>query len=353
MQYRIQSKNIIKKALFIGLGSIGQRHLQNFKEIAHADINIMSYRTSNFNKLIIDGNAHTCTSIAEHYKITEFYDLNKALNHKPDIAFICNPSNLHIKTSIKLALIGTNLFIEKPLNSDTKGLNKLKNIINTNKIVTMVGYQTRFHPALIKVKSIVDKRIYGKIISAEFKWHNFLPKFHLYEDYRISYAARNDLGGGVTLGLSHELDLIQWLFGLPVEVYALSGNSALETNVDETVLAIFKFMFDNETYPVSLSLSYAQGMEHRKFSILMEKAVIECDLIKGYLRIVNHDNKGSYNMDYQGIKRNDLFKKEMKHFLTSVELKNKTDIPLEEGVKSLLMSMAILESIKTGKVRKL
>ena len=57
MQSSEKSNKIIKKALFIGLGSVGQRHLQNFKEIASADIDIIAYRTSNFNKLIVDGYA--------------------------------------------------------------------------------------------------------------------------------------------------------------------------------------------------------------------------------------------------------------------------------------------------------
>ena len=54
-------------------------------------------------------------------------------------------------------------------------------------------------------------------------------------------------------------------------------------------------------------------MEQRKYSILLQKALIECDLINGYLRIVNHDNKENYNFNYQDVKRNDLFKKEIEH----------------------------------------
>jgi len=218
----------------------------------------------------------------------------------------------------------------------------------------MVGYQSRFHPVVKEAKLIIDNKQYGEVVNAEFLWHNYLPDFHSYEDYRKSYAARSDLGGGVTFGLSHELDLIQWLFGIPLEVYALAGApSKIEVDVDDTVLALFKCNGDKGTYPVSLSLSYAQGLEQRKFCILMQEAILECDLQYRNLKVIKHNKIEVLAKEYKTVSRNDLFKFEMENFLTSVIEKKETDIPVSEGKKSLIMSLAVHKSLDTDGVVKI
>lgn len=348
------SSNLAMKALFVGLGSVGQRHLQNFKKITSADTVVLAYRTSNLNCVIQNGRALPCKSLAGYYDLIEYNNFDKALEQNPDVGFVCNPSNLHLETAIKLAKNSSHLFIEKPLATDTKDLSILENLIKKNKLITMVGFQTRFHPAAGEVKSIVDSKRYGEVVSAEFLWHTYLLEHHPYEDYRRGYAARNDLGGGVVFGLSHELDLIQWLFGVPLEVYALEGApSKLEMDVEDTVSALFKCDSGKGVFPVSLNISYAQGLEQRRFSVLMQDALLECDLQYGSLRVIKHNKEEVFRKEYGGVKRNDLFRFEMENFLAAVVEKKETDIPVSEGKKSLIMTLAIHESLSTRRVVKI
>ena len=197
------------KALFLGLGSIGQRHLQNFIELVPVKSEIIAYRsTLSSNKIIINGNSKSCESLPDYYNLIEYTNFEDVLEQRPDVSFICNPSNLHLDAAIKLAGVGSNLFIEKPVATDLNNFSVLEDLVKEKMLITFIGYQSRFHPALIKIKSIIENKEFGDIISASFLWHNYLPDFHSYEDYSNSYAARSDLGGGVTFGLSHELDLI-------------------------------------------------------------------------------------------------------------------------------------------------
>jgi len=104
------------KALFVGLGSIGQRHLRNLKKILGDSVEILAYRVLrevpmlNDQLQVVDGG-----SIKDKYDVAEFDDLDKALAQKPDIVFITNPGNLHIEVARKAAEAGCHLFIEKPL----------------------------------------------------------------------------------------------------------------------------------------------------------------------------------------------------------------------------------------------
>ena len=69
----------------------------------------------------------------------------------------------------------------------------------------------RFHPLICDLKEIISNEYYGKLISIQSKWAEFLPDWHPWEDYRISYASNKKMGGGVALTLSHDIDLAFFL----------------------------------------------------------------------------------------------------------------------------------------------
>ena len=73
----------------------------------------------------------------------------------------------------------------------------------------------RYHPHVKKIKEIIDSNLLGKAYSARFEFGSHLPFWHPWEDYRVSYASKAELGGGVINTIAHELDLIQYFFGEP------------------------------------------------------------------------------------------------------------------------------------------
>ena len=63
-----------------------------------------------------------------------------------------------------------------------------------------------------------------------------LTDWRPHQDYRNSYSAREDLGGGATLDFIHEIDLINWLFGIPESVSGiLSKTGALSIQTEDSV----------------------------------------------------------------------------------------------------------------------
>ena len=114
------------KILICGVGSIGERHIRNLLTLKYDDI--VLYRVINKPLRTINVDFPVFTS------------LEKALKEKPDIAFICNPSHLHMQTAIDCAKAGCHLFIEKPLCNNLDGINELNNIIlQKNKQVMIKG----------------------------------------------------------------------------------------------------------------------------------------------------------------------------------------------------------------------
>ncbi len=187
------------KILFLGLGSIGQRHLQNAKKIFNK-AKFFSYRKKNKN-LIIKNSVTKKKNLSKHYGIYLCKSSKEALSLKPDITFVCNPSIFHFRDSLTFANKGSNLFIEKPLYAKNNQVKKLINVIERKKIKSMIGFQLRYHPAIILTKKIIKSKKFGDIKTAYFDNLTHLPSHHPYEDYSKGYASKKNLGGGALSSL--------------------------------------------------------------------------------------------------------------------------------------------------------
>ena len=96
----------MKKILFVGLGSIGQRHLTNAMLIFY-DYEFYALRETNHIFIIKETKLIKKRSLQKEFKIKEVLKKTKdALNLKPNIVFVCNPTSKHLDTCIqRLALI--------------------------------------------------------------------------------------------------------------------------------------------------------------------------------------------------------------------------------------------------------
>ena len=120
------------KILFVGLGSIGQRHLRNINYL-YSGTNFLAYRKLN-RKLTLDNkNNLSKKDLNKKYNIKLFKNFNTALTNKPDAVFICNPTSHHMKYALLAAKKGVNVFVDKPLSNNLKNVEKLKQYIKKRK----------------------------------------------------------------------------------------------------------------------------------------------------------------------------------------------------------------------------
>ena len=105
-----------------------------------------------------------------------------------------------------------------------------------------MGCNLRFYPPFKKIKQLIDKKIVGKPISIQVETGSYLPDWHPYENYRKSYAAKKELGGGILLTAIHEIDYLYWIFGEIKEVSSITGKfSNLKINSDDLSVSLIKF----------------------------------------------------------------------------------------------------------------
>lgn len=308
------------KILFLGLGSIGQRHLINVKK-TFKNADIFAFRTASHQNIIKDTKLVKKTSLGDYYNIKNLNNYNAALRLKPDLTFICNPSSKHLGDAYNFAKIKSHLFIEKPLGDSPKLYRKLIHRVKKNKLITMIGYQTRFNPIIKYIENVIKKNRDGKIIYAEFKNLSYLPKYHIYENYKKSYASNKNLGGGVLSSQIHEVDLISHFFGLPTKTYNTRYNSgSIGIKADDNFSSIMLYKRKNYLFNLSLRLSFTQFYSERGFTICFEKKIYKVDLIKNELKIISRKNKKIIKKTFK-INRNDLFLREIQLLKKSIKYK--------------------------------
>jgi predicted dehydrogenase len=337
------------KALFVGLGSIGQRHLRNLITLA-PDIELMAVRStrsvptlSNTNQ-VVKG-----VSIKDKYQIREFETLDLALTHMPDMVFVTNPTSMHVEVALKALKSGAHVFIEKPISHNSKGVKKLLELEDSfGEERVCIGYQFRFNPALQFLESILKKQIVGNVVSVRLVNGEYMPGWHPYEDYRESYAARKELGGGALVTQIHDFDYANWLFGRPSIVFSVGGQlSDLEVDVEDSVQVLMKC----KDIPVSIQLDYLQWPPGRDIFITGDKGSIHCNLSSMEVVINKRESQDIKRHTFPDFDRNNLFLDEMKNFIAFVHGKENPKVNLKEGVASLQIALAAKKSMETGEVQ--
>lgn len=340
------------KILMIGLGSIGQRHLRNIRRVLGEEVQIIAYRVRGLQRTFSDTmQIREQVCLEDEFHIRSFGNLDEALCEKPDIAFITNPTNMHIPCAIKCAKAGCHLFLEKPISDDLKGIDELKQIVWQNQVKVFVGYQNRFHPAIRAVREVLKNKELGRILSVHAVVGERLTTMHTYEDYKDTYMARKDMGGGVvTNQLVHEMDYLYDLFGKPLSVYAIGGTIGnLGIDVEDNCDALFVMEGENENrVSVSVHADFYQSPPSRYVKVVGEKGWIQADLI--HALVTKSVEDVTEQASFPQFERNDMFIEELKLFLSCIEENKKETIGLEDGIVSLKMAMAIKESMRTGGV---
>ncbi len=314
--------------IIIGGGSIGKRHLRNLLSLGESDI------------AVVEQNAERMSAIAAEFNIKTFSSMRQAFESETfECAFICSPSRFHQEQALYCADHKCDLFIEKPLSHTMDGIFELKNVIEKNKLITMVGSNFKFYPSLQKIKSLLDAGAIGKILSARLQFGQYLPDWHPWEDYRQGYSANERLGGGVLLD-SHEFDYATWLLGDVSKVTCVAKKiSDLEIDVEDVAAVILHL---KSGALVELHLDYVQRFYSRCYEFFGETGTIMWDIKEKKVLLKTKEAGEQIFELISEYDFNTMYIDELKHFLACVEARSNT-------VSSVIVGARVLEIITAAK----
>jgi predicted dehydrogenase len=321
--------------LVAGLGSIGKRHLDNLRALGETRLAL--FRTGR--GTLVNGDPD---GVAVHR------DLESALAGRPRAVIVANPTALHVPLALAAARSGVHLLIEKPLSDSLEGVLELRREIDARGLVALVGFQFRFHPALRKIKEWLAGSAVGRVVSVHARWGECLRGWHPWEDYRGSYSARRNLGGGVVLTLCHPFDYLRWLIG---EIATVSAEAAqlggLGIEVEDTAVVALRFA----TGAVgSVELDYVERPPVHTLRILGQRGRIHWDNASGVARL--QDREGHVVASFApgcGFERNSLFLAEMRHFLRCLAGEDSPECTVEDGIRALRVALAVGEAAASGR----
>lgn len=311
------------KFLICGMGSIGLRHVRNLKLLGFHDIVIFSS-----GKSVMPG----AKKEVENCNI--YSSLDDALSEKPDVCMITNPTSMHIDVALKAANSNCHLYIEKPISHSLEKLDILKKVVDKKGLITFVTYQFRFHPHIILLKAILNDvdGFYGKPLYVTTEWSEYLPDWHPWEDYRQSYSARKDLGGGVLLTQIHPVNYLHYIFG---NIHKLQINKvATRTlNIDVDDLADLLISFENGMGG-HVHVDFLQKPRVHTMKVLTTKGRFEWDYHKNLLIFIDREGKEKTFLN-EGFERNDMFLAMLRDFIDCVNRRQKTKFNLDEAIAEL------------------
>jgi len=250
--------------LVIGAGSIGARHAAN---LAAAGALVT----------ITDPNHDRARAATGATPIA--FDVD-ALPQVDGIV-VASPTRFHLDHARRAVATGAAVLVEKPLADHGDGVDEL---VREGGPRLMVGYNLRLHAPIERLVSLVQQGRVGHPLGHRLWFGSWLPDWRPGVDYRTTYSARADLGGGVLNDAIHELDLAVWLAGpeLTVVGAVVARLGPLEIDVEDTVRALLR---TPDGVPVEVELDYLSRTYRRGIEVLGEEGTICLDWARGTLEM--------------------------------------------------------------------
>ena len=322
------------KILIAGYGSIGRRHLRNLRELGETDFVLLRSHHSTLPEDEIAG-------------LPVETSLEAAMAHRPQAAVIANPTALHLDTAIPLAEAGCHILMEKPISHSLERVDELQAALQRGGSRMLVGFQFRYHPGLKQVKTWLEQGAIGRPVSFRVQWGEYLPAWHPWEDYRKSYAARSDLGGGVILTLTHPLDYLRWLLGDVAALWAFAGTLG-DLGIEVVDSGEIGLQFASGAQG-SVHLDYLQRPPSHTLEITGTEGRILWDNASGDVGMFRaEDSRWEGFRLPEGFERNWLFLDELRHFMRIVKEGEAPLCSLEDGIWALRLALAAHQSAEQG-----
>jgi predicted dehydrogenase len=206
--------------------------------------------------------------------------------------------------------------------------------------VVQVGYNLRFNPGIKALKRLLDEGAAGQILWARAEVAQYLPDWRPWQDYRQSYTARRELGGGIILDASHEIDYMLWLLGRPCELTCMAGQvGGLEVNVEDCATILLRLASGAQ---VDIHMDFVQRTASRSCVLAGDRARLEWDYARNQLRILRAERPDE-TIEYE-FESNQMYLAEVEDFFSRVHHREVANHSLREAELTLQVALAALKS---------
>ncbi|MCE9590715.1 MAG: Gfo/Idh/MocA family oxidoreductase [Planctomycetes bacterium] len=323
------------RVLVIGVGSIGERHLRCFQATGRAEVSL------------VEVNESLRGTIAERYKVANAYaGLDTAPPDAGGVAVVCTPAHLHIPMAQKLAERGTHVLIEKPLSITSNGVDHLIRTVAEKRVTAGIAYVYRANPVLADMRRATLDGRFGRPVEFIFVGGQHFPTFR--PAYRQIYYTRHETGGGaIQDALTHIFNAAEWLIGPTDRIVCDAAHQVLEgVTVEDTVHAVTR----HGSVMGSFALNQHQAPNDISITVVCERGTARYVLAESRWKWMTDPKPGTPWTEEPVVpmERDTWFINQANAFLDAVEGKAPVLCPLAEGLQTLRVNLAALESARTS-----
>lgn len=307
----------------IGYGNIGSMHVRNFQSGVFSDVELTAVLDIDPEKIkaaedLYGSKLKYFTKEEDFFKSREF-----------DAVLVATPHYSHPVLAEKALDSGCHVLVEKPIGVYTKAVKRLYEKAKKSDKVFGVVFNQRTNPLYQKVKELVSCGELGALKRINWiitDWYR-TQAYYNSSNWRATWGGE---GGGVLINqCPHQLDLFQWIFGMPKRVrgFVYFGKNR-EIEVEDEVTAYFEY--ENGATGVFISsVSEVPGTNRLEITGDRGKLIIEGGKIEFY-RLRETETEYNKNLKVQGYDKTGNF---------SVPEYWKCEIPVETSTVSQHVSV--------------
>ena len=205
-----------KNVCVVGAGYWGKNHIRILHELG-------------FLGGIVESNKETLNRFAEQYPdVKGFLSLDEALQDKSFLGFtVATPAKTHYPVAKQAMEAGKHVLVEKPLALEKKHAEELIHLSEKNNVNLMVGHVLLFHPAIKKIKELINK---GKIGKLQYIYSNRLNLGQVRTEENVFWSLA-----------PHDISVFQYFTNsFPTSIHA-SGSAFLQEGIHDSTLTQLKY----------------------------------------------------------------------------------------------------------------
>lgn len=214
-------------------------------------------------------------SFGEKYGVPWFIDMHdmmKSMGAQIDVVNILTESGNHAKHTIALAPYGKHLVVEKPMALSLDDADAMIKACDDGGIKLFVVKQNRYNLPIQKVWEAVEVGRFGKMVmgTVRVRWCR-TQEYYDQDAWRGTWAMD---GGVFTNQASHHVDILEWMLGEPVSVFAKSATALVDIEAEDTGVAVITFRSGALGIVEATTATRPKDLEG-SLSLLGEKGTIE------------------------------------------------------------------------------
>jgi UDP-N-acetylglucosamine 3-dehydrogenase len=325
------------KAAVVGVGAMGVNHCRVYSELGNVELTG-----------VCDVDGKSAKKAASKFDCDGFSDVDALLAKvKPDIVSVVVPTQHHCECALKIIGDGCGVLVEKPIADTEENAKRIIEAAEEADVRLMVGHIERFNPAVQMLKRRLMAGHLGRIYTIKATRVGPFP-------HRI-----RDVGVVIDLAV-HDIDSMRYVTESEVvRVYA-ETEKRIHTTCEDMLSGLLKF----ESGVVgALDVNWLTPEKIREIAVTGERGMFVVKYIPQELMFYENRHMNGRSYDYKDIlmgvlegdivnirvEKKEPLKNELEAFINAVRKDKTPPVTGEDGLRSLQVAQALIESATENK----